>query len=252
MGRRTRQYTYRLRQWGAYQAQGFGLVYRAHLRRPRDTPAVPAVPAVKDATKGSGPSVCKNMNETALSGSPETDSEVVDVEDEDADAVESAPPTPWPESWYEGGMDLGLQQFASKVMAECLGQSPDASDDAGISHRPIATYAAAQSTRTDAADQRSSPNGPNSAAGRASQAVAAPLGHSNKRRRPAWDGDEDGAEDHGNPKRRQGMEPPWNDADRGPFYACPYQKRYSAESPFCGLPHGSRREFGWDSVSRVK
>ncbi len=207
---------------------------------------------MEDAAKGLGPSVCNNMNETALSGSQETDSEVVDVEDEDDDAVESAPPTPWPESWYEGGMDLGLQQFASKVMAECLGQSPDASDDAGISHRPIATYAAAQSTQTDAADQRSSPNGPNSAAGRASQAPAAPLGHSNKRRRPAWDGDEDGAEDHGNPKRRQGMEPPCNDAGRGPFYACPYQKRYPAESPFCGLPHGSRREFGWDSVSRVK
>ncbi len=210
--------------------------------------AVSAVPA-EDAVKGSRPSVCKNIDETVLSGSEKTDSEAVDVEDEEADAGESDAPTPWPESWYEEGMDLGLQQFASKVMAGCLGQSPDASDDAGIAHRPVA---AAQSTRTDATDQRSSPNGPSSAAGRTSQATAASLGHSNKRKISEWDGDDDGAEDYGNPKRRQGMEPPWNDATRGPFYACPYQKRYPAESPFCGLPHGSRRECGWDSVSRVK
>ena len=274
MGCSTRQYTYRLTKWGAYGAQAVrGVSPRVirSVKRIRDTPAtnskhrlrvaidpqvsalaVSAVPAAGDAAKGPRPSVCKDMDETAFSGSPETDSKVVDVEDEDADVGESDAPTPWPESWYEEGMGLGLQEFARKVMAECLDQSPEASDDTGISHHPMATYAAAESTQTDATGQRSSPNETNSGAGRTSQAAAAPSDHSNKRRISAWDGDDDGAEDHGNPKRRQGLEPPWNDATRGPFYACPYQKRHPLESPFCGLPHGSRRECGWDSVSRVK
>ncbi len=266
MGCSTRQYTYRLKKWGALpavptRAQVKPLSTRrvtqatnsTYGRRATDDPQSPVSVAsaalAQNAAKGSRPEVCKDMDETALSSSQETDTEAVDIEDEEADAGESDAPTPWPESWYEGGMDLGLQEFASKVMAECLSQNPEASDDPEMLHRPMA---AAQSTQTDATDQRSSPDGPSPAAGPTPRARPVSLSHSNKRRISEWDGDDDGAEDQGNPKRRQGMEPPWNDATRGPFYACPYQKRYPAESPVCGLPHGSRREYGWDSVSRVK
>lgn len=43
-------------------------------------------------------------------------------EEEEATDTESEAPTPWPEGWYDGGMGLGLPQFASKVMAEFLAQ----------------------------------------------------------------------------------------------------------------------------------
>ncbi len=85
---------------------------------------------------------------------------------------------------------------------------------------------------------------------RISQAAAPPSGHPNKRTISTWGGDDGGGEDSPSPKT-QGMGTPWN-VSRVPLYACPYQKRYPVETPFCGFPHGSRREFGWDSVTRVK
>lgn len=182
----------------------------------------------------------------------ETDETEVDEEvDTDSEA-----PTPWPEGWYEGGMDLGLSQFAGKVMAAFPVQdSPCPGDnDAESSHSPVESHTTAQNTPADSSSPSGSGSGSSTAGYNQSSPPGQlpPSGHSHKRSRAGGDGEDDGAEDPRMPKRLQGGPPPEPTPKRGPFYACPCHKRCPHENPFCGMPHGSKREFGWDSVSRVK
>ncbi len=170
--------------------------------------------------------------------------------------TDSNAPTPWPEGWYEGGMELGLSQFAGKVMAEFPVQdsSYPCDKDGEASHYTMEIHTAAQGTP----GVSSSPSGSGSGSSTAGHSQASPSaltppsGHSHKRSRARWDGEDDGAEDPRTPKRQQGGAPPGPTPIRGPFYACPFHKRYPEHSPLCGMPHGSKRDFGWDSVSRVK
>ncbi|KAK3296442.1 uncharacterized protein B0H64DRAFT_398269 [Chaetomium fimeti] len=176
--------------------------------------------------------------------------ETVLTDDEDMDADgHSRAPTPWPERWYEGGSELGLQQFAAEVIANCLSHPGDAEaidDEFGTGQCP---------TDNDDGHHRqectgATTTGASSTTGQTTHAGRQPSGgHSTKRQRSNDDGD---SEEDPPPKRRDARGPPDNDTGARKFYACPYQKRKPRESPLCGMPHGSKRDFGWDSVSRVK
>ncbi|KAH6839513.1 hypothetical protein B0I37DRAFT_235802 [Chaetomium sp. MPI-CAGE-AT-0009] len=176
------------------------------------------------------------------------DSSATDYEDMDADG-DSRPPTPWPEQWYEGGSELGLQQFAAEVIASCLGHHGDAedtNDDVGTGHCPAdndAEHHRHEHTRVTTTGVSSTTDQTAHGGGRSSG------GHRTKRPRSSDDG---GSEEDRSPKRRDAGGPPDNDTNPRKFYACPYQKRNPQQSPLCGMPHGSKRDFGWDSVSRVK
>lgn len=160
-------------------------------------------------------------------------------------------PTPWPESWYEGGSELGLQQFAAKVMADCQGYYGDAEDtnvECGTAQCP---------TDDDTGHPRRDDRGGATTTGVSSTNSLAPYaegqsfgGHPTKRQRNS---DDEGNEKDRPPKRQDARGPP-DDNDTNPrkSYACPYQKRNPRQSPFCGMPHGSKRGFGWSTVSRVK
>jgi hypothetical protein len=171
-------------------------------------------------------------------------------EETDADA-DSEAPTPWPESWYEGGSELGLQQFAAQVMVNCQSYREDTGDtnaESGTAQCP---------NDNDAGHHRREDTGGTTTAGvsstssqTSSYAEAQPLaGHGTKRPRNSDDG---GNEEDRPPKRRDANSPPDSDANRRKSYACPYQKRNPQQSPFCGMPHGPKRGFGWSTVSRVK
>lgn len=172
-----------------------------------------------------------------------------EYEDMDADG-DSRAPTPWPERWYEGGSALGLRQFAAEVMANCQGHHGDnegTNDEIGTAQCPTDNDAGHHSqedtgsTRTPGASSTSS-----QATHPGGQSFA---GHPTKRPRSSDDGDND--EDR-LPKRRDAKTPPDGGASLNKFYACQYHKRYPQQSPFCGMPHGPKRGFGWNSVSRVK
>ncbi|KAK4243805.1 hypothetical protein C7999DRAFT_35862 [Corynascus novoguineensis] len=164
-----------------------------------------------------------------------------DDEDMDSDG-QSRAPTPWPESWYEGGSELGLQRFAAKFIADVEAandefdttQCPADNDARQHGHEDMGATTAGTSSTT----------GQTTYAGHQSSG-----GHSTKRPRSSDDGGED--EDR-SPKKRDTKRPPDSNPNPRKFYACPYQKRKPEQSPFCGMPHGSKRDFGWDNVSRVK
>ncbi|KAK4139257.1 uncharacterized protein C8A04DRAFT_16026 [Dichotomopilus funicola] len=180
----------------------------------------------------------------------ECDEESLAADDEDMDADgHSIAPTPWPESWYEGGSELGLQQFAARVIENCLGHHGDAeaiNDEFSTVQCPTDNDAGRNGhEHTDATTTgASSATGQTTHSGRPFSG-----GHPAKRPRSSDDGD---SEEDRPPKRRDAKGPPDNDANPRKLYACPYQKRMPQQSPFCGMPHGSKRDFGWDSVSRVK
>lgn len=151
-------------------------------------------------------------------------------------------PTPWPEAWYEGGSELGLERFAGRVMAACFSHyEGSATGDARTGDCP----------RDDDKRPGTTADAVASLAGTAGNSTLQhSSAHPSKRSR-GEEGD-GGDEDSPPPKRRDTMGPPDRDATERKFYACPYQKRWPRESPFCGMPHGAKRDFGWESVSRVK
>ncbi|KAL2200137.1 hypothetical protein P885DRAFT_73969 [Corynascus similis CBS 632.67] len=172
------------------------------------------------------------------------------TDDEDMDSDEqSRAPTPWPERWYEGGSELGLQQFAAQIIADCLCRYENA--EAGSDEFGTAQCPADNESRQHGHEQMGvTTTGASSTAGQTTYVGRkSSSGHSTKR--PRSNDDEDNDEDR-SPKRREAKRPPDSDANARKFYACPYQKRNPQQSPLCGLPHGSKRDFGWDNVSRVK
>lgn len=178
------------------------------------------------------------------------DEEPFATDDEDMDSDEqSRAPTPWPERWYEGGSELGLQQFAAQIIADCLCRYENA--EAGSDEFGTAQCPADNESRQHGHEQMGvTTTGASSTAGQTTYVGRkSSSGHSTKR--PRSNDDEDKDEDR-SPKRREAKRPPDSDANARKFYACPYQKRNPQQSPLCGLPHGSKRDFGWDNVSRVK
>ncbi|KAH6621458.1 hypothetical protein B0J18DRAFT_411207 [Chaetomium sp. MPI-SDFR-AT-0129] len=180
----------------------------------------------------------------------ECDEEGLATDDEDMDVGgHSRAPTPWPESWYEGGKELGLQQFAARVIADCLGHGGDAeavNDEFSTSQCPADNDAGHNGHEHTGATT----TGASSATGQTTHSGRQSSGDPpTKRPRSSDDGD---SEEDRPPKRRDAKGPPDNDANPRKLYACPYQKRIPQQSPFCGMPHGSKRDFGWDNVSRVK
>ena len=174
-----------------------------------------------------------------------TDEEELDVDGD------SRAPTPWPESWYERGSELGLQRFAAEVIAQCRGNHRDAEND--NSELGTAQYSLGNDVGHHNRHEHTGgriTTGASSPSGRTAHAGGQPSGgHPTKRLRTGGDG---GNEEDRPPKRREANGPPDRNANLGKFYACPYQKRNPQQSPFCGMPHGSKRGVGWSTVSRIK
>jgi hypothetical protein len=194
----------------------------------------------------SGLSYAEDLEGGRLADAEPNETDGLETEDEDMDAQElSRSPTPWPESWYEGGSELGLERFAGSILEACFRRRAEAyGDDASTTQCPM-----------DGDTGRRDPptSGAWSTTGQASHSGAPGSGNCPaKRPRSGGSGDDDGGEDSRSPKRRDVMGPPGKDISCKKSYACPYQKRFPGESPLCGRPHGSKTEFGWDSVSRVK
>ena len=169
----------------------------------------------------------------------------------DADQdTSSREPTPFPESWYENGMEVGLSQFAARIMS---GTSTHDSSTSHVNSRHESGALIEASTSCDAGSRGEESNA-NQSSANASQASRLPSQvpcRSGETPNGAGGGDNPD-DDSPNPKRQQVMEPPREETSGGPFYACPYQKKRPSESPFCGRPHGSKLFYGWNTVSRVK
>ncbi|KAK4215477.1 hypothetical protein QBC37DRAFT_419016 [Rhypophila decipiens] len=162
-------------------------------------------------------------------------------------------PTPWPECWYDGGMELGLPAFAARIMGECFNKpvpgtpASETQPNSTEAHEP-----APEIDGNDRQEQGSGQGSDNTDVHLAFQLESPAPNSQKKRARSSRDGNSQDDEDAPDPKRPATMPPPPDYANQGPFYACPYQKLYPVESPLCGMPHGARRVYGWDSVSRVK
>jgi len=174
----------------------------------------------------------------------------MDVDDTEGTDTLSREPTPWPESWYEWDVGLGFRQFAAKVMAECHSQNPTTSNP-GNEQAPMCINTAAPSANTSSTVQEPTRNESRTNVHETTQ--TGPSGSQTAHRRSRDDGEAgEDDDDVPNPKRQRVMRPPPDEASRGSLYACPIQKRYPKDSPFCGMPHGSRRGYGWNTISRVK
>ena len=232
-----------------------GLVPTIRANTPRCSEAKPqpssSTPKPRGSPTGSGTTCLGNPVTSCSTNTKEYGLSVLDTGDEDIDADgDSRAPTPWPERWYKGGSELGLQRFAAEVMANCQGHHGDTEDidddidaaqcsiDNDTGHHQQQGTGAATTTGTSSASSQKTAAG-NQIYGN----------HPTKRPRTSDDG---GNEEDRPPKRQDAKGPGDNEASPREFYACPYQKRNPQQSPFCGMPHGSKRDFGWSTVSRVK
>ncbi|KAK0613281.1 hypothetical protein B0T14DRAFT_525951 [Immersiella caudata] len=165
--------------------------------------------------------------------------------DEDMDA-RSRETTPWPEAWFEGGMDMGLPWFSARFMQELKFHTPATiQDDAHGVNNHTGSGQDSSSGSQDGQDATTSRT-------LQSDTLRGNPNASNKRSRSDQYGGADDDEDLPGSKKPAPMGPPGDQAGQGLLYACPYQKRYPHDSPFCGMPHGSKRGYGWGTVSRVK
>ncbi|KAH7136862.1 hypothetical protein B0J13DRAFT_609708 [Dactylonectria estremocensis] len=162
-----------------------------------------------------------------------------DLKNVDDDCSSGRSPSPWLEMWFEKDGDMKFGEFAAKMIAECPNQN-------GLARE----FRAAGADHSDTGSQRADNDAPLSAFDPAQSG----FGNSNRQAKRLRDDPGDGSDDDGppGPKRQMVMRPPSGNVRPRPMYACPYQKQDPRGSPLCGMPHGAKRDYGWDSVSRVK
>lgn len=146
-------------------------------------------------------------------------------------------PSPWLERWYDEGNRTSFQVFGGCVAPNrLLSDSPN-----NIRERHNGETSPSTVPATDTRDQP----------------ARAPLIVSSKRpQQSTWrssdgrtpEGGDDEDDGPPEPQRRRLAGPP----EDTPKFACPYQKWRPSQNWLCGLPHGKRTYYGWNSVSRVK
>ncbi|KAH7009781.1 hypothetical protein EDB80DRAFT_414082 [Ilyonectria destructans] len=210
---------------------------------------IPALPSNPNEWMQPLPSLAANtptLNEgihTAISDFentlPTATSNEDDITSEDDTTSLDRSPSPWLESWYEDDVKQDFVEFAARTIAKSMSQV-----NAVHEFHVTATDTSGSGSQGPMGDESKS----NLEQG---QGEFLRLNQQAKRYNgdPGEDNGDDGPPE---PKRQKVMQPPDGPVRPGPMYACPYQKRFPEESALCGIPHGSKRKFGWETVSRVK
>ncbi|SPO01831.1 uncharacterized protein DNG_04504 [Cephalotrichum gorgonifer] len=197
------------------------------------------------------PGASENASHAGLRPAPALRSRNIETGDtcvhSDCESIPSRAPSPWVEKWYEEDPTLSFREFGARIASEhgTTENSPSLADAEAITRKAKGDKGDGGAwSREERSVTCQKPNRQNSR--------QPPPGGEVYRR---GDNDGNGADDDDDtppdPKRRRITDPP-DAMMTGEKFACPYQKRHPRENSLCGLPHGQRKYYGWDTVSRVK